>query len=79
MAKITVVSKTGCEGLADYLYEYVNTIFLPSFGKSESERLWCSKVEVRETQSNMAMRVGYRQWNEFVSILLTNKSIILYV
>ncbi len=66
LAKITGVSKTGCEGLADFLYEYVNTIFLPSFGKSEAERLWCSKVEVRETQSNMAMRVGHREWNEFV-------------
>lgn len=65
LAKITVVEKTGCEGLADFLYEYVNTILLPSFGKSEAERLWCSKVEVRETQSNMAMRVGHREWNEF--------------
>lgn len=66
IAKITVVEKTGCEGLADFLYEYINTIFLPSFGKSEAERLWCSKVEVRETQSNMAMRVGHREWNEFL-------------
>lgn len=66
LAKITEVEKTGCEGLADWLYEYVNTIFLPNYGKSEADRLWCSCVEVRETQSNMAMRVGHREWNEFI-------------
>jgi 6-pyruvoyltetrahydropterin/6-carboxytetrahydropterin synthase len=66
IAKVTEVEKTGCEGIADFLYEYVNTIFLPNYGKDTSDRLWCSKVEVRETQSNMAMRVGHREWQEFV-------------
>lgn len=65
LAKITEVEKTGCEGLADWLYEYVNTIFLPSCGKSEADRIWCSKVEVRETQANMAFRQGHREWGEF--------------
>lgn len=65
LAKITEVEKTGCEGLADYLYEYINTIFLPNCGKAESERVWCCKVEVRETDSNMAMRIGHREDNEF--------------
>jgi len=66
LAKITVVSKTGCEGLADFLYEYVNTIFLPTYyGKGEADRVWCCKVEVRETDSNMAMRVGHREDREF--------------
>lgn len=65
LAKITEVEKTGCEGLADYLYEYINTIFLPNYGTQEAARLWCSKVEVRETPSNMAMRVGHREDNEF--------------
>lgn len=65
LAKITEVEKTGCEGLADFLYEYINTIFLPSCGKTEADRLWCSRVEVRETDSNMAMRVGHREDNEF--------------
>lgn len=63
LAKITEVEKTGCEGLADFLYEYVNTIFLPSYG--EAERLWCSRVEVRETASNMAYRQGHREDGEF--------------
>jgi len=30
LAKITFVEKTGCEGLADFIYEYINTIYLPS-------------------------------------------------
>lgn len=63
LAKITEVERTGCEGLADFLYEYVNTIFLPSYG--EQDRVWCCKVEVRETDSNMAMRIGHREDREF--------------
>jgi 6-pyruvoyltetrahydropterin/6-carboxytetrahydropterin synthase len=58
LAKITEVEKTGCEGIADFLYEYVNTIFLKDYG--EDKRVWCTKIEVRETENNMAMRVGYR-------------------
>lgn len=65
LAKITEVEKTGCEGLAGFLYEYINTIFLPNYGTEEAKRLWCCKVEVRETPSNMAMRVGHREDNEF--------------
>ena len=63
LAKITEVEKTGCEGIADFLYEYINTIFLPSYG--EKERVWCCKVQVRETDANMAMRIGHRADNEF--------------
>ena len=58
LAKITEVEKTGCEGIASFLYEYVNTIFLPSYG--EKHRIWCCKVEVRETDNNMAMVKGER-------------------
>jgi len=60
LAKITEVEKTGCEGIADFLYKYVNGIFLPNCGTAESERVWCCKVEVRETDANMAMRIGHR-------------------
>ncbi|MGZ4849788.1 MAG: 6-pyruvoyl trahydropterin synthase family protein [Candidatus Bathyarchaeia archaeon] len=63
LAKITYVEKTGCEGIADFLYEYINTMFLPIYG--DKDRVWCSKVEVRETDSNMAMRVGHREDGEF--------------
>ena len=58
IAKITEVEKTGCEGIASFLYEYVNTIFLKDYG--EDKRVWCTKVEVRETESNMAMIKGTR-------------------
>jgi len=64
LAKITEVEKTGCEGIADFLYEYVNTIFLPNYG--EAERLWCSRVEVRETGANMAYRQGHKEDGEFI-------------
>ena len=65
LAKITEVEKTGCEGIAAFLYEYINTIFLTNYG--EKDRVWCSKVEVRETDSNMAMRVGHREDNEYLN------------
>jgi len=65
LAKITEVERTGCEGLADFLYEYINTIFLPNCGSEEAKRVWCCRVEVRETDSNMAGRSGHREDNEF--------------
>jgi 6-pyruvoyltetrahydropterin/6-carboxytetrahydropterin synthase len=65
LAKITEVERTGCEGIADFLYEYINTVFLKDYG--EADRIWCCKVEVRETQNNMAMRVGHREDGDFDS------------
>lgn len=63
LAKITEVEKTGCEGIADYLYEYINTIFLKDYG--EADRIWCCRVEVRETDSNMSYRQGHREDGDF--------------
>jgi 6-pyruvoyltetrahydropterin/6-carboxytetrahydropterin synthase len=65
LGKLKLAKITGCEGIADFLYEYVNTIFMPQYGAEEAKRLWCCKVEVRETDANMAMRVGHREDNEF--------------
>jgi hypothetical protein len=65
LAKITEVERTGCEGIADFLYEYINTIFLPNCGSEEAKRVWCCRVEVRETDANMAGRSGHREDNEF--------------
>ena len=63
--KLTILSKLGCESLADYLYKYVNGVFIPEmWGEGESNRLWCFRVEVRETLANMAYREGHREWNE---------------
>jgi len=65
MAKIVVLPRLGCEGLSDMLYRYVNAIYIPDYlGEGEAQRLWCYRVEVRETQSNMAFRQGHREWNE---------------
>ena len=68
IAKLTILPKLGCEGLADMLYKYVNYIYIPDmWGEGEASRLWCYRVEVRETQSNMAFREGHREWNEDLS------------
>ena len=61
LAKITFVKATGCEALAQFIHEYVNTIFMPTYmGDEASERIWCYRVEVRETQSNMAFFEAHR-------------------
>lgn len=65
IAKITEVEHTGCESLADFVYKYVNGIFIEeAFGKEVASKVWCYKVSVRETVSNMAFREGHRSWNE---------------
>ena len=65
LAKLTILPRLGCESLADVLYKYVNAIYIPEkWGVGEANRLWCYRVEVRETQSNMAFREGHREWNE---------------
>lgn len=65
LAKLTILPRLGCEGLADLLYKYVNGVFIPHLlGDGESQRIWCYRVEVRETQSNMAFRIGHREWGE---------------
>ena len=58
IAKCTVVERTGCEGIAAFLYEYINEQYLPTYGYGK--RVWCSKVQVRETDANMAMVKGHR-------------------
>lgn len=65
LAKLTILPALGCEALADMLYKFVNGVYIPdNWGPGEAERLWCYKVEVRETMSNMAYREGHRCWNE---------------
>ena len=62
---LTILPAMGCEMIADQLYKYVNGVYIPDmWGPGEAERLWCYRVEVRETQSNMAFREGHREWNE---------------
>ena len=49
LAKITQVEKTGCEGLASFLYEYINTIFLKL-------NPWIQILEERMDQSSSVMK-----------------------
>ena len=65
LMKLTILPKLGCESLADYLYKFVNGVYIPDYlGPGEADRLWCWRTEVRETQSNMAFREGHRCWGE---------------
>ena len=65
MAKLTILPRLGCEGLADMLYKYINGVYIPDmWGPGEAVRLWCYRIEVRETQANMAFREGHREWDE---------------
>lgn len=61
IAEITVVEATGCEAIADFVYKHLNTGFLAEMGFKD---VWCSKVMVKETEKNGAMRVGHRSDNE---------------
>lgn len=62
---LSILPGMGCEMIADMLYKFVNGVYIPDYlGQGEAERVWCYKVEVRETQSNMAFREGHREWNE---------------
>lgn len=56
LAKMVVVERTGCEGLAEFLLDYINEIFLPDqYPVGDGEQvIRCRKVEVRETPSNSA-------------------------
>lgn len=63
--KLIILPSIGCESLADQLYKYVNGVFIPEeWGTGESERIWCYRVEVRETDVNMAFREGHRSWHK---------------
>jgi 6-pyruvoyltetrahydropterin/6-carboxytetrahydropterin synthase len=65
LARLTILPRLGCESLADQIYKYVNGVYIPDYwGQGEADRLWCFRVEVRETQANMAYREGHREWNE---------------
>jgi 6-pyruvoyltetrahydropterin/6-carboxytetrahydropterin synthase len=52
LAKMTVVERTGCEGIAKWLFDYINEIWMVDNGYSG--RCRCRKVEVRETPANSA-------------------------
>ncbi len=53
LAQVREVGKTGCEGLSEFLFEYMNTIWMKDNGYSN--RVFCRSVRVWETPSNSAM------------------------
>lgn len=57
LIKMVAVDRTGCEGLAEWLYQYIDEIWMPENGYADRCRI--VKVEVRETPSNSASYVRY--------------------
>jgi len=66
LARVVEVERTGCEGIADFLYRYINNPedgFMKSLGYSN---VWCTRIEVRETEANMAYVEGTPEtWSLF--------------
>ena len=59
LAQVREVPKTGCEGLSEYLYWYMNSVWLRDNGYLP--RVHCRKVRVFETPSNSAYVMWDRQ------------------
>ena len=57
LIKMVAVDRTGCEGLAEWLYQYIDEIWMPENGYADRCRI--VKVEVRETPSNSASYVRH--------------------
>lgn len=57
LCKLTIVERTGCEGLAEFVIRYINEQWLPLY--YPGDRVICRRVEVRETEANMA----YVEWD----------------
>lgn len=54
LAKVIEFENLGSEALAKALFDYVNEIFLPTYGQEFSQRVRCSKVMVSESEKNTA-------------------------
>lgn len=55
MCKLVEVEKTGCEGLSEFLFQYINEVWLVDNGyRGEGHKVWCRKVQVFETPENSA-------------------------
>lgn len=52
LINMVAVERTGCEGIAQFLFEYLDEIWMPENGYGDRCRV--RKVEVRETPSNSA-------------------------
>ncbi len=54
LAQVRIVDKTGCEGIAEFLFWYMNEQWLPDNGYGEHTGVFCRKVRVMETPNNSA-------------------------
>lgn len=55
LAEITIVGKTGCEGIAEFLWDYLEEYWLPDNGyRTEDHWVDVRKVQVQETEANKA-------------------------
>ncbi len=52
LAQVREVEKTGCEGLSEFLFWYINEMWLEENGYGES--VFCRRVRVFETPNNSA-------------------------
>ncbi len=65
LAQIRIINKTGCEGIAEFLYWYINEVWLEDNGYLGSD-VFCRKVRVFETPSNSAwVEHTPTSWAEF--------------
>lgn len=56
LAQVRVVAKTGCEGISEFLFWYINETWLPENGyKGGPDGVFCRRVRVWETPNNSAM------------------------
>lgn len=52
LAQVRIVPKTGCEGIAGFLFWYLNAVWLEDNGYGQN--VFCRKVRVFETPNNSA-------------------------
>ncbi len=65
LAQIRIIEKTGCEGIAEFLFWYMNEEWLPANGYPD--HVFCRRVRVFETPSNSAMvESGRDDWKAHV-------------
>ncbi len=56
LAQVRIIEKTGCEGIAEFLFTYINEIWLEDNGyKGTDRQVFCRRVRVFETPNNSAM------------------------
>ena len=54
LAQVREVQKTGCEGISEFLFWYINEVWLRENGYGDESEVFCRKVRVFETPNNSA-------------------------